>query len=146
MPLAVADTGRTNSTSSTSILFFNSSILEFLNSKRSSYLSIRSVPPKRNTSEWMMLLVNASRTAFWCGVSSSRFQVTTKQRNLIANAMCSQLGKSYKAADSGSSCLSPSHLTFCRHRHLHILFFQLRIKSRFGSMILKPDMVQGKGY
>ena len=99
MPLAVADTGRTNSTSSTSILFFNSSILEFLNSKRSSYLSIRSVPPKRNTSEWMMLLVNASRTAFWCGVSSSRFQVTTKQRNLIANAMCSQLGKSYKTVD-----------------------------------------------
>ncbi len=99
MPLAVADTGRTNSTSSTSILFFNSSILEFLNSKRSSYLSIRSVLPKRNTSEWMMLLVNASRTAFWCGVSSSRFQVTTKQRNLIANAVCSQLGKSYKTVD-----------------------------------------------
>ena len=35
--------------------------------------------------------------------------------------------------------LYSSHLTLCRHRHLHILFFQLRIRSRFCSMILKPD-------
>lgn len=42
--------------------------------------------------------------------------------------------------------LGSSHLTLCCHRHLHILFFQLWIRSRFCSMILKPDMVQGKGY
>ena len=37
-----------------------------------------------------------------------------------------------------------SQSLFCRHRHLLVFLFQLRIGNRLSPMILQPDMVQGE--